>query len=228
MVYTGTKVPKKLPREQKLTNNPIRCWTTPLERLKPESRICFGKTYCVEHNVKVFDLGAVMAESMADFIQYWRTAMGFNEPYNPAAPTSYEMSTPYEVPNADEAQTSYEVPTTYENQSPYEVPTTYEAQNPYEASTPYEAPEISYSQMPEDDNTTYESGGITIHTATPQPSYGRRHSNFGPAEDNAPESSLYTDQGGSIGGSTSGCEYDFSTAVLDIIFPHDNLLLTPL
>ena len=44
------------------------------EKLDPISRINFGKTYTVEHNVKVLSIGLVAEEHLDLLVHYWRAA----------------------------------------------------------------------------------------------------------------------------------------------------------
>jgi hypothetical protein len=45
------------------------------QKLDRMSRVDFNKTYTVEHNVKVMDVGRVSRESLPQLIAYWRHAL---------------------------------------------------------------------------------------------------------------------------------------------------------
>ena len=57
-----------------MTKEPIEI--TPVDTsivLRPESRIRFGKTYPIEKNVKVKDIGQVNPNHLSKLFQYWTT-----------------------------------------------------------------------------------------------------------------------------------------------------------
>jgi hypothetical protein len=59
IIHTTPEAPDQLPGEQ-LTKYSIRVEPTDSETLAPASRVNYGKTYAVEHNVKVLDIGLVV------------------------------------------------------------------------------------------------------------------------------------------------------------------------
>lgn len=70
--FYGTQ-PGYLPGEDGMTKEPIEIYpSTSAEIMEPASRIRFGRTYPVEWNVKVKDIGRVMDSHMTRLIQYWR------------------------------------------------------------------------------------------------------------------------------------------------------------
>jgi len=72
IIYTGDKTPQ-LSRTENLNIRPIHVLPKEAEGLAPESRIDYGKSYAVEHNVKVADIGTV-DEAHLDRLQRYSKA----------------------------------------------------------------------------------------------------------------------------------------------------------
>ncbi|KAL8805310.1 MAG: hypothetical protein Q9200_005483 [Gallowayella weberi] len=65
IIYTGKAPPDKLPEEQKMNKNPLRVIPVrPDEKLDSRSRINLGKTYTVEWNTKVKEIGHLERNSL--------------------------------------------------------------------------------------------------------------------------------------------------------------------
>jgi hypothetical protein len=75
VAYSGDLVPYLLPGET-ITKNPIKVDLIAGEQpLHPASRINFSKTYTIENNTKVKDLGILPEVSLAWAKSYWREYM---------------------------------------------------------------------------------------------------------------------------------------------------------
>ena len=73
IVYTGEQAPTRLPGETKLVLHPVNVIPVNQEmRLDPLSRLNCGKTYPVEHNVKVKEIGMVNPVHLKRLIRYWK------------------------------------------------------------------------------------------------------------------------------------------------------------
>ena len=73
IVYSGNRAPDKLVGETRLHKDPLR--VVPVDnsqKLDDLSRIDFGKTYPIQHNVKVKHVGSVAPQDFHKLIQYWR------------------------------------------------------------------------------------------------------------------------------------------------------------
>ena len=81
IIYTGDKAPKKLPGEIKLSKAPIKVVPVNGQDLEPPSRVNFAKTYPIEHNVKILEVGMVAKKDLRTFLGYWQneTEQGFPE-----------------------------------------------------------------------------------------------------------------------------------------------------
>jgi len=75
IIYTGNRIPKKLPEEKRLTKDPIQVVPVGEHQLEELSRINFAKAYPVEHNVKVLEVGAVASHHLRTFRRYWQNEM---------------------------------------------------------------------------------------------------------------------------------------------------------
>ena len=86
-MYTGNEVPPKLKGETKLRKDPINIIpVNPKETLDPLSRLNLAKTYPIEHNVKVKEVGSVNATHLRKLINYWENLTDI--PDSGTAPTS--------------------------------------------------------------------------------------------------------------------------------------------
>ncbi|KAF2728509.1 hypothetical protein EJ04DRAFT_96485 [Polyplosphaeria fusca] len=73
VAYFYGSQPVYLQGETGMTKDPIEIYpSTPGEVMEPTSRIRFGRTYPVEWNVKVKDIGQVMSTHKTRLIQYWK------------------------------------------------------------------------------------------------------------------------------------------------------------
>lgn len=63
----------KLPGEQGMNKNPLRVIPVRAdEKLDPLSRVNLGKTYTVEWNTKVKEIGRIEKTSLINMLAYWR------------------------------------------------------------------------------------------------------------------------------------------------------------
>jgi hypothetical protein len=90
-------------REAGMTREPIE--VVPVDssvRIRPESRIRFGKTYPIEKNVKVKDIGIVHPSHTYKLVAYWqdRDDYGGSSSYLRSTP-NYAISEPTQVPDPD-------------------------------------------------------------------------------------------------------------------------------
>lgn len=72
IVYTGEKAPSRLPKEKKLTKDPIQVIPVNGQQLHETARVNCAKTYPVEHNVKVSELGMVTDHDIRLLVAYWQ------------------------------------------------------------------------------------------------------------------------------------------------------------
>lgn len=79
IIYTGDSAPHKLPEEKKLTKDPIRVVPVGEQQLEERSRVNFAKSYPIEHNVKVLEVGRVAKTHLRTLTAYWQneTEKGF-------------------------------------------------------------------------------------------------------------------------------------------------------
>ena len=90
-------------REAGMTRDPIE--VVPVDssvRIRPESRIRFGKTYPIEKNVKVKDIGIVHPSHRYKLVAYWqdRDDYGGSSSYLRSTP-NYAISEPTQIPDPD-------------------------------------------------------------------------------------------------------------------------------
>ncbi|MCJ1357159.1 MAG: hypothetical protein MMC33_007155 [Icmadophila ericetorum] len=72
IVYTGDNAPDKLPGE-KINKQPIKVQgVNSTRKLDERSRVNLAKTYPVEHNVKVMEIGNVVGSSLKILTAYWK------------------------------------------------------------------------------------------------------------------------------------------------------------
>jgi hypothetical protein len=74
-VYFQGRTPTYIPGEYQLgmTKEPIEIIpSNPADHMDPASRLRFSKTFPVEWNVKVKDIGLVHPEHMSKLVRYWR------------------------------------------------------------------------------------------------------------------------------------------------------------
>jgi hypothetical protein len=74
VIHTTPSAPVLIEGEY-LTKFPIQVQPTELEYLEPASRVNYGKAYAVEHNVKVMDIGLVVAHHRHLVEGYFDSAM---------------------------------------------------------------------------------------------------------------------------------------------------------
>ena len=73
IVYTGSEVPSKIKGETKLRKDAINIIpVNPAEKLDALSRVNLAKTFPVEHNVKVKEVGKVHPAHLKKLIGYWK------------------------------------------------------------------------------------------------------------------------------------------------------------
>jgi len=77
IVYTSQVAPEPLNGEQ-LDKHAIQIIPRDNQTLRPRSRVNFSKTYTVEHNVRVKEIGKVGDNDLAWVLLYWKQAMGFD------------------------------------------------------------------------------------------------------------------------------------------------------
>ncbi|KAL8847873.1 MAG: hypothetical protein Q9221_007084 [Calogaya cf. arnoldii] len=76
IIYTGSSAPEKLPDEQGMNKNPLRVIPVRAdEKLDTRSRVNLGKTYPVEWNTKVKEIGRVEKASLVKLLTYWKLLM---------------------------------------------------------------------------------------------------------------------------------------------------------
>ncbi|KAL8828584.1 MAG: hypothetical protein Q9170_006544, partial [Blastenia crenularia] len=76
IVYTTAHPPAQLENEPKLIRHPIRvCTSSPENKLAPASRVNLGKTYTVEFNSKVKEVGMVDRLSIPRLVSAWKALM---------------------------------------------------------------------------------------------------------------------------------------------------------
>ncbi|KAL8913058.1 MAG: hypothetical protein Q9171_002038 [Xanthocarpia ochracea] len=74
IIYTGSSPPERLPGEQGMNKNPLRVIPVRAdEKLDTRSRINLGKTYPVEWNTKVKEIGRLEKSSLVKMIAYWKS-----------------------------------------------------------------------------------------------------------------------------------------------------------
>jgi hypothetical protein len=70
IIYTGETAPKPLEGEEGIHFRPVRVeMNSAREKLAPESRVNYDKTYTVEHNIKVCFIGRIHEDSEATFFE---------------------------------------------------------------------------------------------------------------------------------------------------------------
>ena len=73
VIHTSDTKPYTLREEKGIIKRPIEVIkATGDQQLHPMSRLNFLKSYTVEYNEKVMDVGGVSAESMPDLLEYWQ------------------------------------------------------------------------------------------------------------------------------------------------------------
>ena len=83
IVYTGWVAPQKLLSETGLHKEPLQIIPVDLsEELHPLSRLNLAKTYPVEHNVKVKEIGKIAERHLEKLIDYWNLAQSDYEGLN--------------------------------------------------------------------------------------------------------------------------------------------------
>lgn len=76
IIYTGKSVPPKLAGEEGMNKSPLHVnLTRGDDKLDPRSRINLGKTYPVEWNTKVKEIGCLDKSSMVKLTSYWKSLM---------------------------------------------------------------------------------------------------------------------------------------------------------
>ena len=73
IIYTSSEAPQRLDGESKMFKEPIRVIPrSPEHELHPTSRVNFGMTFPVQHNVKVLEVGMVDPGDLRKFQAYYR------------------------------------------------------------------------------------------------------------------------------------------------------------
>ena len=73
VIYTGSEIPKELPGETRIFKEAIKVIPVDEEQaFDPRSRINFARTFPVEYNVKVMEVGKVAESDMRRFIGYYK------------------------------------------------------------------------------------------------------------------------------------------------------------
>lgn len=67
MIYTGREVPSPLQGEQLVMRAVKMEPSSPEEKLDPKSRVNYAKVYTIEHNIRVYFIGKIHADSRATF-----------------------------------------------------------------------------------------------------------------------------------------------------------------
>ena len=78
VIYTGqvgSRAPDLLPEDNGITKGALRVELDGGDLLDVTSRINYGKTYTVEHDVKVLSVGKVAPEHLALLNSNWKEAM---------------------------------------------------------------------------------------------------------------------------------------------------------
>ncbi|KAL8882022.1 MAG: hypothetical protein Q9198_000897 [Flavoplaca austrocitrina] len=76
IIYTGSSPPEILQGEQGMNKSPLRVVPVrPDAKLDPRSRVNLGKTYPVEWNTKVKEIGRLDKSSLVKLISYWKALM---------------------------------------------------------------------------------------------------------------------------------------------------------
>ena len=71
MLFTGDVAPPKLSNETKMNKEPIQMIPVDqTEKLDPKSRVDLAKTFPVEHNVKVKNVGMISSHHLKRLVQY--------------------------------------------------------------------------------------------------------------------------------------------------------------
>ena len=76
IIYTGRKAPKRQPDEMSIRKDPLKVQAankgSKAQPLDPLSRVNFARTYLVEHNVKVLEIGRIVKRDIRKLKKYWR------------------------------------------------------------------------------------------------------------------------------------------------------------
>ena len=76
IIYTGSTPTDRLQGEQGMKKSPLRVVPVrPDAKLDIRSRVNLGKTYPVEWNTKVKEIGKLEKSSLIKLISYWKTLM---------------------------------------------------------------------------------------------------------------------------------------------------------
>ncbi|KAL9603953.1 MAG: hypothetical protein Q9219_000891 [cf. Caloplaca sp. 3 TL-2023] len=76
IIYTGSRAPERQPTEHAMKKSPLQVIPVrPDEKLDSMSRVNLGKTYTIEWNTKVKEIGYVERDSLVKMISYWRKLM---------------------------------------------------------------------------------------------------------------------------------------------------------
>lgn len=77
IIYTGSRPPSKQANEHGMKKAPLRVIPSkPEEKLDPMSRVNLGKTYTVEWNTKVKEIGDVDHKDLVNMKAYWKQLLG--------------------------------------------------------------------------------------------------------------------------------------------------------
>ncbi|KAI4174588.1 MAG: hypothetical protein LQ343_002161 [Gyalolechia ehrenbergii] len=77
IIYTGSRPPNKQASEQGMKKSPLRVIPVRAdEKLDSMSRVNLGKTYTIEWNTKVKEIGDVELNSLVNMKAYWKQLLG--------------------------------------------------------------------------------------------------------------------------------------------------------
>ncbi|KAI9874205.1 MAG: hypothetical protein M1830_010077, partial [Pleopsidium flavum] len=73
IIYSGNEIPSKLEGERGLNKDALRVQLVDMsQKLDPRSRVNFGRTFTIQHNVKVKEVGMLTSSDMHKLIWYWK------------------------------------------------------------------------------------------------------------------------------------------------------------
>lgn len=94
VVYFAGTAPQYVKHEKGngMTKEPIQIEPTdPNDKMDPASRLRFGKTFPVEWNVKVKDIGKVNSHHLSKLVRYWKEEESYDSEEEEGPPGTYEV-----------------------------------------------------------------------------------------------------------------------------------------